>query len=462
MNVGSDDTIDSDVDPNSGLTASFDVTGGAQISSLDAGYKTRPICYTLADQNQGNNTNPDTLVRVDLLSGKGYYIGTDTTVLNDGETLSINPYATDPTNPLYTIDANTLGTINVNTGAFTAKPNAAGTCSDGTNSYTITDMDGLALRYGSADPGEWYAAVRLDDGSTTGRDDLLVRLDPVTGLVVPNAFGTGISCVSIDRPSGNTNLRDIDDLAFTPNGILYGIANANVVADTHIVVIDYSATASAGSTIDLGAIEYSPGTYLEDVEGFSIDDTGQAWATTGNQGGEADSVWKVDMSTRPILASKLVTTLSGSGTLINAPGILSYTDYEAIACYGVHRRASATPRLDRQLHLAGRETATAIRMPARRASPTCWSSCGSPGNQRRLRRRDDVLFRTTRTDAQGGYAFHELAAAPYQVRIPTANFGTGGALEGMTQTVNPVNANDDFGNQTLNYTVNLAIGGENN
>ena len=55
---------------------------------------------------------------------------------------------------------------------------------------------------------------------------------------------------------------------------------------------------------------------------------------------------------------------------------------------------------------------------------------------------DDVLFRTTRTDAQGGYAFHELAAGPYQVRIPTANFGTGGALEGMTQTVNPVNAND--------------------
>ena len=32
MNVGSDDTIDSDVDPNSGLTASFDVTGGAQIT----------------------------------------------------------------------------------------------------------------------------------------------------------------------------------------------------------------------------------------------------------------------------------------------------------------------------------------------------------------------------------------------------------------------------------------------
>ena len=405
-------------------------------------------------------------MRVDLLSGKGYYIGTDTTVLNDGETLSINPYATDPTNPLYTIDANTLGTINVNTGAFTAKPNAAGTCSDGTNSYTITDMDGLALRYGSADPGEWYAAVRLDDGSTTGRDDLLVRLDPVTGLVVPNAFGTGISCVSIHRPSGNTNLRDIDDLAFTPNGILYGIANANVVADTHIVVIDYSATASAGSTIDLGAIEYSPGTYLEDVEGFSIDKTGAAWAHTGSQITTHDTMWRIDLNSSPIVA-RAIGTYSAAGTLIPQAGstgynaTYSYSDYEGLACYGA---ASAGKR--NTLSSIGNyvwldEDGDGYQDAGEAGIANVRVDLWSPGVDGVFGTGDDQNLKTTFTDIEGGYVFKELTAANYQVRIPATNFGTGAALEGMTQTTNPVNAGADFGNQTLAVHDRAALRGEN-
>lgn len=64
----------------------------------------------------------------------------------------------------------------------------------------------------------------------------------------------------------------------------------------------------------------------------------------------------------------------------------------------------------------------------------------------------------TITDADGCYLFEGLAADTYTVSLPTSNFNPGGALEGLTQTENPVLPGSDYGNQTPPYDVTLADG----
>ncbi len=68
---------------------------------------------------------------------------------------------------------------------------------------------------------------------------------------------------------------------------------------------------------------------------------------------------------------------------------------------------------------------------------------------------------TTTTDAKGGYLFTGLVSGTYTVTVAAENFDPGGALEGMSQTTNPVLGGADFGNQSQPYTVTLGPGEEN-
>lgn len=77
---------------------------------------------------------------------------------------------------------------------------------------------------------------------------------------------------------------------------------------------------------------------------------------------------------------------------------------------------------------------------------------------------DDLVY-STYTDTNGGYLFDDLPPGDYRVTIPNSNFGVDAALEGMTQTINPILTGSDFGNQSLNggtgYEIRLEAGEEN-
>ena len=290
------------------------------------------------------NTPVDKLVRVDMTAGKGYWVGASTTV--NVEAGTFNPYAPDPTSQMYVLErdrhAVQFGTYNTTSAAFTLIGSfsfSSCTTSGGTTYTNLFDADGLAIDY-STGGADWYGAIHTNnaDGAPP---DLLVKINPTTGALMTLAGG-GTCASIIPVPTG---LIDIDDMAISGAGVLYGIANTGGT-ESHVLVINKGTGAIEQ---DLGRIAVQgTGNYLNDVEGFSIDETGQAWATTGNSGGaDSDTIWRVDLSTRPALAARAVVTLNGNGTIISAPNdnttATSYTDYEAVACYGVTQAGKRNP-----------------------------------------------------------------------------------------------------------------------
>jgi hypothetical protein len=197
---------------------------------------------------------------------------------------------------LYGADGGTLGSIDINTGAFTAI-GPAGTANGPLGPEVISSLDGLAF-----DPvtGFLFGTERIG-----GTDDLLVRLDPLTGAVVAGHFGGDDYVVILASPI--TGFPDIDDITVDPtDGQMYGISNDGGVGD-HLIKIDKT----DGSVIDVGAFL---GT--DDMEGLSVSPDGNIFGTTGTGGG--NSLWDIDK-------------ITGFATLVFAyPG--GYSDIEGVSC----------------------------------------------------------------------------------------------------------------------------------
>ena len=288
----------------------------------------------------GGNDPTDKLIQIDMASGRP-------TGLSPPQRRTwrqaFNPFATNPTAQMYVLNGLEnapvqFGTYNTTSGAFTVIGSFS-SCTTGSITYTnVYDADGLAVDY-STKGAAFYGAIRTD-GENGEPPDLLIKINPTTGALME--LSPGVTCAPITGyPAG---LGDIDDMAIDGNGVLYGIAN-NTGQEGHVVVID---KATGAITQDLGPIEVAgTGRYILDVEGFSIDATGQAWVTSGDSGtgNDLDSIWKVDLTTSPTLAARLVARLRGAGTIVGAPNTgaasNSYGDYEAIACYGVQDAPTA-------------------------------------------------------------------------------------------------------------------------
>lgn len=65
------------------------------------------------------------------------------------------------------------------------------------------------------------------------------------------------------------------------------------------------------------------------------------------------------------------------------------------------------------------------------------------------------------TDATGGYLFTDLPTGSYTVGLHALNYSSGGALENLLQTLNPILPAADGGNQALDYSVTVSNGVEN-
>ena len=249
------------------------------------------ICYAVADGS-------DRLVAIDINTGAAGDIGP--VGVPDIEAIAHWPL----TGVLYAADAGRLGTLNKTTGIYSN----IGSFGSGFN-----DVNGLTFHPFT---GELYGSVR--NGADGSAQDLLIKINPATGVAVPNAFGPGVNSLTIQTATA-TGFSDVDDIVFDPEtGFLYGIANQGGASADRLVRIN----TTDGSATVVGPFGIS------DVEGLTAFNDGSFYATTG----DSSRFYRVDKTT-------------GQATEISQLG--ASTDYEALDCLtGGPNRITGTVFLD--------------------------------------------------------------------------------------------------------------------
>jgi len=268
------------------------------------GFPTQPVyaqvnpndptfCYTVADN--GGVQDPDVLIRIDRSTGMS------TAVIGATGTLNVEAMAFVPGGAtLYVVETNQLGTLTISTGAFTPIGTPLGIGNGAIGLQLITNIDGLT--YHSTE-NLLYATVRRIGGL-----DLLIRIDPATGALVP--FAPGIDYVVITVTGSPNNYVGIDDLSFDPvTDRLYAISSR---ADENELVTINPTT---------GVATYIANFSLRDeVEGLSFFNDGELYASSGGKLGSASNrLYRVDKT-------------NGVLTDLGSISIGGNTDFESIGC----------------------------------------------------------------------------------------------------------------------------------
>ena len=343
-----------------------------------------PVCYAVADAGGANGGN-DWLVRLERDGSGQQAIGTGTGT-NLIEAIAYWP----GTETLYAANASTLGTLaHAGDGAYTRVGTVSFGTADGAEGVvTINDVDGLAV-----DPftGALYGSHRRE--GSPNAEDLLVQIDPVTGTVVPDAFGAGVDYLVIASGVAPTSKLDIDDIAIDPvTGSLFAIANGGGTGD-RLVTVDRA----TGVVTDVGALG------VDDVEGLAFDATGGFFASTGTGGTTTtrNSVYSVDRTT---------------GAATRLAGFATGTDHESTACLTDGTNTlSGTVFFDAD---ANGSNGTGADAPHPGATVTLWRDLDGDGT-------GDVAVATAATDASGGYAFEVAAQGDFVVVVTDPSGGTG-------------------------------------
>ncbi|AFY56043.1 conserved repeat protein [Rivularia sp. PCC 7116] len=261
------------------------------------------VCYLISDVG-GTNGN-DFLVKMNTDTGQFFQISSGTGTNN------IEAAAAQPgTNILFAANQESsgrLGTIDLITGAFTPRANLMGTGNGERGSINFRDPDGLAF-----DPtdGTLYASIRTGDGGSP--PDILIKVDPVTGRHIPDAFGTNVDYVVIQPQNGRD---DIDGIAIDPaDGTLYGIANeGSTGGNQNLVTINKN----TGATSLVGELQEN-GSSIDDVEDIAFDLNGKLYISTGSSGSTRNRLYDVDKNTAAV-SNRRPLTIGG--------------DYEASGCF---------------------------------------------------------------------------------------------------------------------------------
>jgi hypothetical protein len=195
-----------------------------------------------------------------------------------------------------------LGTYNMSTAKFNQFANPVGYGTGISGTQNIYDFSGLTF---DSSNGYLYAShVR----TTNGHADLLVRIDPTTGQLVKNAFGTARDYALLPILPAYPGLQWIDDIAIDPSdGQMYGIINNSTVGDRLIKI-----NKNTGATSDVGQFG------IGEVEGMDFDPHGRLWVTAAVVDDGLDWwLYEVDKNT---------------GRATNPRRISNSTNYEALAC----------------------------------------------------------------------------------------------------------------------------------
>jgi LPXTG-motif cell wall-anchored protein len=251
-------------------------------------------CYLVADSNADavDGEAEDLLTKVDRddpdPATNETNIGTGTGTFNI-EAIALQP----GTGVLFAADAGTIGTLDTTTGRFT-EIGLVGSGSGALGKKELKDIDGLSF---DATTGFLYGTERRPSGA----EDLLLQIDPATGVVVPGAIA-GEDYAVVNAIAG---LPDIDAIAVDPvDGTMFAVANDDGRKD-HLVRIDKA----TGEATDIGVLG------AEDVEGLGFA-SGQLIGTTGKIGGK-EGIWDIDKVT---------------GTAGNRRPLDNGRDYESFDC----------------------------------------------------------------------------------------------------------------------------------
>ncbi len=246
------------------------------------------VCYIGSD-------DADSLTLLDPRTGEEILIGAFRREAGTAVT-GVEAMALDPdTGILYAANVGELGAVNRATGVFTPIGPTSQVAGGVLGNITINDLDGLTY---DASLDVLWACHRRDSA-----EDVLVQLDPTTGLIVDNALG-GNDYAVLDLPGAN----DCDDLAIRPGSFeLWGIFNNNA-ANNRVARIDKTTFA----VTPLPSLVTANDATLDDVEGLNFASDGTLFGSTG----AGQELIRID-------------TATGIGSEV---AVLRFGDNEAIAC----------------------------------------------------------------------------------------------------------------------------------
>lgn len=251
------------------------------------------FCYTVADN--GGSSDADVLIRIDRSTG------TSTAVVGPTGTFNVEGMTFVPGGTtLYAVEGNQLGTLNLTTAAFTSIGSPLGVANGAAGVRSISDVDGLAYNLAQ---NLLYGVVPRSTSP-----DLLIRINPATGALVPFAPGVDYRVITVSGSPNNFN--DVDDLAFDPiTGVLYAISDNG--ARGELVTINPT-TGAATYVADFSV--------TDEVEGLSFFNDGELYASSGIPNNvNSNKLYRVD---------KTNGVLTELGSLITAGN----SDFEAIGC----------------------------------------------------------------------------------------------------------------------------------
>jgi hypothetical protein len=193
------------------------------------------VCYAVASLGGGNGGD-DLLTAV--IADDPDPTTNETTIGTGTGTLNVAAAAYQPgTGILYAADAGQLGTLDLATGLFAPSPQPVGTGNGVLGSQELSNVQGLVF-----DPftGVLYGSVRKSDL------DLLIQINPTTGAVITNSFGTGVDYVPVQPVGG---LADVNDIAIDPfDGQMFRQAQHKCSASPATAAGSASSCVSTGST----------------------------------------------------------------------------------------------------------------------------------------------------------------------------------------------------------------------
>ncbi len=249
-------------------------------------------CYAVAGSSGG--TDADRLVQIQISDGGETDIGLLGTT--DVKAIAYQPL----TGLLYAADGNRFGRLNLSSGQYT-NIGRFGSGSGPAGSLNFDNVNGLAFHPFT---GKLYGSVRRDNGN----EDLLIEINPNTGLHVPDAFGVGIDYLVITSLA-STGFDDIDDIVVSPTDAqLYAVANQGGNSTNRYIRVDIS----DGSVTSLGTIG------VTDVESLAAFNDGTVYATSGNDG--------------PAQNHDNFYQLSAAGDATEIGRLALGDDYESLAC----------------------------------------------------------------------------------------------------------------------------------
>lgn len=229
-------------------------------------------CYLISDGDGDGYLVPDTFYTFNHTNGVVSAIGPT-------GTMNIEAMALDTVNYIiYAADGNDFGTINIATGIFTAINTNMGSLNGAEGNNTIQDIDGMTYDY----TNNIIWATERATGVDGLPDDILLKIDPTTGIPLANGFGLGVGYLTI-----NTNENDLDDIALATDGTLYAISNLGSSGNQRLGIINKT----TGAWTELG--DYG----IEDVESLTFSAEGQLLATTGEDGDHQNRLYSIDATT---------------------------------------------------------------------------------------------------------------------------------------------------------------------